>query len=472
MRITLTVTEGPHQGRVFTFSGHDTFLVGRAKHAHFQLPGTDRYFSRVHFLVETNPPQCCVMDLGSRNGTYVNGQKVRRAPLEDGDLIKAGRTILRVSVDHSPSFGASAAIPSDMSATQTFPSLPPPPHGGKTVRLAGPPTSVGAPALAADSEAPSGACRVCRAALAANTAAAGPEGCPGPLCPACSEAGRMQLQSVPGYWLFRRLGGGSMGAVYQAIDLADGNVVAIKTILPAMAGSRGQIERFLREADILRRLDHPRIVRFRAMGENNGSFFFAMDFIWGIDAEQLLRQEGPLAIGRAVRLICQLLEALEYAHGLGFVHRDIKPANLLLTSPGPREQVHLADFGLARMYQESRLSGLTMTGEWCGTLPFMPPEHITAFRDVQPTGDQYSAAATVYMLLTNRLVYDLPRDLDQQMVMLLTQPAVPIQSRRADVPKGLARAIHRALARQPQERYESAAALRAALLPFAAADGT
>jgi serine/threonine-protein kinase len=206
------------------------------------------------------------------------------------------------------------------------------------------------------------------------------------------------------------------------------------------------------------------------MGEANGSFFFVMDFIRGTDAEQLLKQHGPLEIARAVRLTCQLLEALEYAHELGFVHRDIKPANLLLTEVGGPENLLLADFGLARVYQESRLSGLTMTGEWCGTIPFMPPEHITAFRNVQPPADQYATAATLYNLLTNAYVYDMPRELDQQIMTLLSKDPVPIQSRRPEIPKKLAKVIHRALEREPDDRYPDVTALRKALLPFAGPD--
>src|SRR5207248_11205826 len=99
MRISLTVTAGPHEGTVFTFAGHDTFIVGRSKRAHFRLPVKDRYFSRVHFMIEVNPPHCRLMDLKSRNGSYVNGERVTTADLKHGDQIKAGKTILRVSVD-------------------------------------------------------------------------------------------------------------------------------------------------------------------------------------------------------------------------------------------------------------------------------------------------------------------------------------------------------------------------------------
>ena len=98
MRIILTVTAGPHKGQEFAFDRHDTFLVGRSKHAHFQLLAKDKYFSRIHFMMEVNPPECRLIDMGSHNGTYVNGERVLAADLKDGDQIRAGLTILRVSV--------------------------------------------------------------------------------------------------------------------------------------------------------------------------------------------------------------------------------------------------------------------------------------------------------------------------------------------------------------------------------------
>jgi serine/threonine-protein kinase len=98
MRIVLTVTAGPHKGLEFSFDRHDTFLVGRSKHAHFQLPAKDKYFSRIHFMMEVNPPECRLIDMGSHNGTYVNGEKTLVADLKDGDHIRAGHTILRVRV--------------------------------------------------------------------------------------------------------------------------------------------------------------------------------------------------------------------------------------------------------------------------------------------------------------------------------------------------------------------------------------
>src|SRR6266542_1018086 len=100
MRVTLTVIGGPHTGQAFSFAGHDTFLVGRSTRAHFRLPSKDRFFSRVHFLVEVNPPQCRLMDMGSRNGTYVNRKRVEDPiDLKDKDQIRDGRTCLRLNVE-------------------------------------------------------------------------------------------------------------------------------------------------------------------------------------------------------------------------------------------------------------------------------------------------------------------------------------------------------------------------------------
>src|SRR5947209_15494311 len=107
MRVTLTVTEGPHQGEVFAFEEHDTFIVGRSKDAQFRLPFKDKTLSRVHFMVEVNPPICRLMDMASLNGTFVNGEKVSTVDLNHGDLIKGGRTVIEVA------FGAGEPRPSD-----------------------------------------------------------------------------------------------------------------------------------------------------------------------------------------------------------------------------------------------------------------------------------------------------------------------------------------------------------------------
>jgi serine/threonine-protein kinase len=397
MQVLLRVVAGPHQDRKFTFTGHDTFLVGRSMHAHFRLDSSDRYFSRFHFLIEINPPRCHITDLGSRNGTHVNGRRIRSLELKSGDEIRAGHTVIQVDISTKRE---------DETAT-----------------------------LSVD--------------------AAG------------KEAGNKTKPVIPGYRILRRLGRGGMGIVSLAVRERDGTRVALKTIRPASAPSRVQIERFLREASILQQLEHPHIVAFRDIGEAEGTLYFTMDFVVGSDTRQLLKERGPFPVRAAVRIMTQVLAALEYAHALGFVHRDIKPGNILLTQEAAGKSALLADFGLARVYHASKLSGLTLTGQVGGTLAFLPPEQILNFREAKPPADQYSAAATLYNLLTGKYLFDFPRAPLHPLAVILDGEAVPLQQRLPKTAPALAAVIHRALARDPAERFPSVREFGEALLPFA-----
>jgi serine/threonine-protein kinase len=417
LRVTLTVTEGPHQGARFTFAEHDTFLVGRSPEAHFALPD-DPYFSRLHFLVEVNPPLCRLVDMNSRNGTLLNGQRVPAADLKDGDVIRGGRTALKVALElpapgqDAPTVDGPAAVPTTPGRAEPVPTRLPDAPGVVTLD---------------------------------------PSAWP----------------RVPGYRLLRELGRGGMGVVYLASREKDGLHVALKTVLPAVKPTPTTVGRFLREADILRQLAHPHIVSFRDMGEVGGVLYFAMDFVEGRDAGKVLRTQGPLPVGRAVDWACQLLEALAHAHARGFVHRDVKPSNLLVTDAGGREEIKVADFGLARAYHASPLSGLTVTGAAGGTPAYMPPEQIRDFRSVKPAADQYAAAATLYNLLTGQLLYDNAGTAMDLYLRILQDSPVPLRSRRPEVQRRLAAVVHKALARRPEERFAHVSLFRQAVLPFA-----
>ncbi|HEV3257676.1 MAG TPA: FHA domain-containing serine/threonine-protein kinase [Gemmataceae bacterium] len=442
MRIKLTVTAGPHKGETFMFAGHDTFLVGRSKRAHFRAV-KDKYFSRIHFMIEVNPPLCQLMDMGSHNKTYVNGQAVETAYLKNGDRIRAGHTVLRVALeagDQAPAAEPPSAPTPVQQAT--------PPRTGKAR-----PTPQPEPAVQV--------CRVCGGPVAPADDAAPPA-----LCRACREEIRSHPQPIAGYQVIRELGHGTFGMVYLALREGDESLVALKMIIPAVTPKPADIARFQREARILYELDHPHIVACREVGESGGKLYFAMDYIHGTDAARLVKADGPMPAGRAVGLICQLLQALEYAHAKGFVHRDIKPSNLLVTEHAGREGAMLADFGLARVYQDSQLSGLTMTGDIGGTVAFMAPEQITNFRHVKPTADQYATGATLYNLLTDRLVYDFPTQVEQQLSIILRKKPVPVRSRRPDIPEELAAVIDRSLAKAPQQRFADVKEMRRALLKF------
>jgi serine/threonine-protein kinase len=249
----------------------------------------------------------------------------------------------------------------------------------------------------------------------------------------------------------------------------DGQEVAIKTIRTEVAPSEREVKRFLRETEILARLWHPNIVRFYEAQLHGDRLYFVMEYVAGTDSQRLLKGRGPLPVGLAVGLVCQALYGLHYAHDQGFVHRDIKPANLLVSETKGRVACKLADFGLARAYQDSAFSGITMLGDLGGTPAYMPPEQITDYRGVGTAADQYSAAATLYRLLTGQYAFEFGKDSSQKRLMkVIFEDPIPIQARRPDLPAPLARAIHRALAKQPEERFDDMAGFHSALMPFAA----
>lgn len=480
MQIVLEVIEGPHAGKTFTFDAHDNFIVGRAPCAHFRLPKKDPYFSRVHFMVEVNPPCCYLMDMGSTNGTRVNGQRVQAAYLGDGDLIQGGDTVLRVSLVGQPddAVGDLPCRPPPPPPVQPEPPRPEAPRADPQPPRVGrawpeppvaPPPEMAVPPPAAPpgaSEWPRSPAEDPRFDVTQSFRGVSPEVPVKP--PTVVPLGADDKPAVPGYEILGKLGSGGMGVVYLTRRRSDGEQVAVKTVAVARAGRERDTQRFLREANILRQLRHPHIVGFHETGRIGELLYFVMEYVPGTDADTLLRCQSPLPVARAVRLVCQALDGLHYAHARGFVHRDVKPANLLVTQHEGRETCRLGDFGLARAYQASAMSGITILGDTGGTIPYMPPEQITHYREATPAADQYSAAATLYRLLTGRHLFDFGKLPPHQRVkMILFDEPAPIQHHRRDVPDALSQAIHRALLKEPMARFPDAASFRDALLPFA-----
>lgn len=402
VKVKLCIISGPQKDKEFVLEGHDTFLVGRAKDAHFQLSSDDPFFSRRHFLIEVNPPRCRVINLSSRNGTLLNGAVVQSAEIGDQDEIRAGNTTFKV-----------VFVPTDLDQSETV-DMPAPLEAGE------------------------------QSILHASS-----------------------LPKFAGYQIDREIGRGGMGVVYRATREKDGLPVAIKTIRPVVGVGRKPIDRFLREGRILSALDHKNIISFREFGDADGVIYLVMDFVEGDDLGVRLRERGPEPVSKAVRIICQVLSGLAHAHSKGFVHRDIKPSNILLHRDGASRTPKLADFGLARVYEASRISGLTMQGEIGGTPAYMAPEQVTHYRLVKPPADQYAAAATLYKILTGYYIHDLPKDLGASIGMIVSANPVPIIERRSDLPEGLADVIHKALRREPEDRYPDVMCFRKELARFA-----
>jgi hypothetical protein len=441
MRVILEVVQGPRKGRSFMFDRHDTFIVGRSRFVHCSMP-EDMALSRDHFMIEINPPQCEMRDLGSTNGTFVNNQRIDRIRLVSGDVIAAGQSIFRVRVEQAPISSSEAGIASG-SGDRAEGSI----QGA--IRCAG-----------------------CGAVAPQNLTIAGPvTGDKTEVvewwCSLCRSEASALPQPVPHYTTLKEVGRGAMGVVYQARHNGTGQIVALKLIMPETATTRTAIDRFYREMSVISQLRHPNIVEWYEQGMTRGQFWFAMEYVSGTNLEALAKEQpGRYPTNQACRLTCQILKGLEQAHQMGFVHRDIKPENILITSTAEGLIAKISDFGLAKSFRGVGLSGLTFSGEMRGTVPFMPPEQMLDFKTVTPLADLYATAATLYYMLTCKYIYDEPSGGGDLIRMLLEEQPIPIRKRRHDVPTGLAAVIEKCLARDPEARYKDATEMRKALKTY------
>jgi eukaryotic-like serine/threonine-protein kinase len=287
------------------------------------------------------------------------------------------------------------------------------------------------------------------------------------LCEECREELKRQPQPVPGYETIKILGRGGMGCVILARQQETGQPVAIKTLLPEVAVSDQALRRFMREIDVASALQHPHIVRFIDRGTNNGVVYLITEFVEGADAARLAdARGGMLPYQEAVTIIAQSLDALAYAHANGYIHRDIKDQNILVSGTWPNYNAKLTDFGLAKSFTQTGMSGVTMAGDVAGTFAYMPPEQIRDFRNVRPTSDIYAMGMTAYSLVTGNVALDInPRsNVAETVKAIFEKPIIPVHLRNPNVPSALAQTIERALAKEPAQRWATAEAFRQALL--------
>ncbi len=438
MAVVIRVTSGPHTGQEYLLDRRQAFLVGRSSRVHFPMTG-DMLLSREHFRIENQPPLCHLHDLGSTNGTKVNGHRVERVQLREGDVISAGDSSFVVH------FCESSADDVPMATC----------------------AGCGRRMPAEDGAAPDGS---------TPAPVAGDPGSHIRLCEDCQKRRLRFPKTHPDYLIERWIGEGGMGEVYRAWQLSKNRPVALKmmrTNPPIGEKANGY---FQREIDVLRDLlmpggrGHPSIVTFYELYEIDGQYQLVMEFVDGRNALEWCKAvKGPLPIYAAAQIGRQLLSALDYAHTKGYVHRDVKPSNLLVYGPVHHPRVKLTDFGLAKSFDQSEgLNTLTRQGDVGGSIGFLSPDHIRDFREVRATADIYSAGATLFYLLTNRYPY-LGFDPSQpgSYEIILQNPPLPLRAFRPDAPEGMERILLKALQKQPRDRWKSAQAMADALRPFA-----
>jgi eukaryotic-like serine/threonine-protein kinase len=269
-----------------------------------------------------------------------------------------------------------------------------------------------------------------------------------------------RLQSTVGsaYQVERELGHGGMATVYLAQDLKHGRRVALKLLRPDLAVALGP-ERFQREIRFAARLQHPNILTVLDSGGSGALLWFTMPYVEGESLRDRLDREHQLPVSEAVRLAAEVADALACAHSQGIVHRDIKPGNILLSG---QDHPLVTDFGIAHTADQNTVDRLTETGMIVGTPAYMSPEQATGERHLDARTDIYALGCVLYEMLAGEPPFTGPTA-QAIAAKRITDPVPAISRIRDTIPPKLERALSRALAKVPADRFSGAAEFAAAL---------
>lgn len=286
------------------------------------------------------------------------------------------------------------------------------------------------------------------------TAAAKPKPAP---AKSAAQASQQKATVLGDYRLLKKLGQGGMGSVYLAHQLKLDRQVAIKILSKELASKPAFVQRFLREARVMAKLDHPNILRCFDVGEALGYHYLAMEFVEGGSVEGWLKKLGHFSVADSLHIILACAHALQHAHVLGMIHRDIKPDNLLLTKHGV---VKVADLGLAKATDDDM--SLTRTGTGAGTPLYMAPEQARDVKHVDGRVDIYAMGCMLYVFLTGEFPFK-GETLVEVIAAKDKGKFTPVRQLNDEVPDKLGLIIDKMLAAKPEHRYQSCAEIILAL---------
>lgn len=516
--IRIEVKKGPMQGRVYEFEGHDIFLFGRdEQHCHASIQ-EDPFVSRHHFLLEVNPPLSRLRDLGSRNGTFVNGKKhggrVTFASMENegkvggssvdlnnGDVITAGKTVFQVFVEEKKAITATCVFdkfvdedaqesssggdirrtitelpppsPSSAVGRQTMHELPPsmPGNAGRQtineLPQPAPGSNVGRQTIN-EMPAPADISQVAGRATMVEGANA-PNGAFGSRIghnDHAYEAPERQPGEFPildGFEFKEFLGAGGLGEVYLAKRTIDESPVAIKFLRSRVNVNHDARDLFLKGMQVSGRLRHRNIVQSFGAGSIGNEFYVVNEYCDGGPLSKLFRQKKTNVQPKHIAVsLYLLLDGLAFAHEKGLCHRDLKPSNLLAAKRNKRWIPKIADFGLTKDFEKAGFSGMTATGSYTGSFPYMPREQLTDYKYVNPASDVFSMGASFYRIITGRYPRGDEKGSDP-LALILNGEVQPLRNRYPGFHHGLADVLDTSLQTECCERFPNAREMQNAL---------
>lgn len=266
----------------------------------------------------------------------------------------------------------------------------------------------------------------------------------------------MAGRKIGPFLLGDKLGVGGMGIVYRGTYEKTGQEVAVKVLSPQMSADKQVTKRFVREMEILKRLEHKNIVKYYGGGSDDDQFYYAMEIMDGGSLDDYLKRRKRLSWEQTIEVAKAVARGLEHAHNKGIVHRDLKPANLFLTKSG---KIKLGDFGIAR---DTERTALTAAGKTVGTYAYMAPEQIAGSPPVSRKTDLYALGCVMFQMLTGRVPFEAENAAEMLMQHLEMKPP-RVSEHCPDCPVWLENVVSKLLSKEPEDRYYDARALRSAL---------
>ncbi len=401
----LRVLTGPHSGEEIPLDLDRRLVLGRELSCDIVLE--EPVLSRKHCAIECGEDGYTVTDLGSKNGTYLNGQRIASVGLEVGDVIRIGSTRLEFIVPRSEA--EVAAENGEAKASEFY------------VRTSG---------LAEEEE---------------------------------EEKDPLVGGHVGSYFIHKKIGEGGMGSVYKVTDTrnhSEANEFALKLMNKALTLEEDQVARFKREFQAGQELGHPNIVQTLDFGSWDETFYLVMEYVEGHELQDILDIRGRLSPRGAIKVALQVALALEYAFRQKIIHGDIKPENILIT---PKGVVKLLDLGLAKkIKEETGGSSITKTGEGIGTLHYMAPEQTINARDTDQRSDIYALGATLYHMIAGQPPFE-ASGIWEFVELIQHGVPQPLTELASNVPEQLWETVKKSLEKHPRDRYQTPRDFRKAL---------